>query len=146
MTAGRINTAEWDVEGFNVTNACQNLWMRKDANAYRLPVFATGAQQSFEVIRGHLTFRFSAKGRVSVAGKIDGKSVSGSFQLLATDFGIPSCYCDTSFYYNGLIPVSFPNQDYFSVVTFMGSSGVPKITGREDAYDMELIADDQVVE
>jgi len=146
MTAGRINTAEWDVEGFNVTNACQNLWLRKDANAYRLPVFATNAQQSFEVIRGNLTFRFSAKGRVSVSGKIDGKSVSGSFQLLATDFGIPACHCDTSFYYNGLIPVSLPNQDYFSIVTFMGSSDVPKITGREDAYDMELTADDQVVE
>jgi hypothetical protein len=142
--AGRIHTAECgDIGGFYVTNACQNLWLRKDVSAYRLPVFASNAQKSFEVTRGTLTFRFGAKGRVTVAGKIDGVAVSGSFQLLATDFGIPACHCDPSFYYNGLIPVVFPKQGYSSVVTFMGGSGVDKITGRDEAYDLILTADDQ---
>ena len=146
MLIGRMMSFDYSEDGFLVTNCYQNLWARRDAQNYRLPVFARGAQKSLSVLRGDLLFRFSAKGKVTVAGKLDGRSVSGSFQLLATDFGIPSCYCDTSFYYNGLIPVLFPRQDYFSAVTFMGSSGTPQITGKDEDYDLNLMSDDQVAE
>ncbi len=147
MLIGRMLPDGYDAEdGFQVTNCYQNLWLRKDAASYRLPVFASGAQKSLSVSRGNLLFRFSAKGKVSVAGKLDGKSVSGSAQLIATDFGIPSCYCDPTFYYNGLVPVALPRQDYFSTVTFMGSSGVEKITGKDENFDLTLSSEDQTVE
>ena len=146
MLTGRMMSADGEVEGFSVTNCYQNLWARKDAQSYRLPVFASGAQKSLAVMRGDLLLRFSAKGKVTIAGKLDGKSVSGSCQLITTDFGIPSCLCDTSFYYNGLLPIALPRQDYFSIVTFMGSSGTSKITGKDEDYDLELTSDDQVVE
>lgn len=142
---GYVQTEESN-DGFSVTNGYQNLWLRKDAADFRLPVFASSAQSSLAVVRGELRLRFGSKGRVTVAGKIDGKSVSGTFQLLSTDFGIPTCHCDSSFYHNGLIAISFPRQDYFALVTFMGSSGVAKITGRDDDYDLELSSEDQVVE
>ena len=143
---GRMASEDDVLDGFMVTNCYQNLWLRKDVSTFRLPVFASGAQKSLPVVRGNLQLRFGQRGKVTVAGKIDGKSVSGSCQLLATDFGIPSCFCDTSFYYNGLIPVSLPRQDYFSVVTFMGSSGAVKITGKDEDYDLELMSDDQIAD
>jgi len=42
--------------------------------------------------------------------------------------------------------VFLPRQDYFSVVTFMGSSGAVQITGKDEDYDLDLTADDQAVE
>ena len=146
MLTGRMMTTGGGTDGFSVTNCYQNLWQRKDAASFRLPVFSSKAQKSLAVLRGDLLFRFSSKGSVTLAGKFGGKSVSGTCQLLATDFGIPSCLCDTSFYYNGLIPVFLPRQDYFSVVTFMGSSGTAQITGKDEDYDLTLTSDDQVAE
>ena len=143
---GRMATVDDGAGGFLVTNCYQNIWLRKDVSAFRLPVFASGAHKTLAVVRGDLMFRFSGKGKITLAGKLDGKSVSGTCQLLATDFGIPSCYCDTSFYYNGLIPVFLPRQDYFSLVTFMGSSGAVQITGKDEDYDLDLTSDDQSVE
>lgn len=130
--------------GFQVTGAYQDIWQRKDksAAAYHLPLFASGAKGTLQIVRGTLTFAFGSRGRVTVTGKIDGRSVSASTQLLTVSYGLPSCYC-FPLAHNGLVVVSIPNSNYFSIVEVIGDGMAQKISGM-DGIDLLLSASDQV--
>lgn len=71
-------------EGAHYAEAVQNAWLRKDMS---LPAFATGAKQPVlalsQVDSYDLVCKFSAKGAVSVSGKVNGAAATCTAQLLA---------------------------------------------------------------
>jgi len=133
---GAVNT-DVSETGITMADVVQDLWSRTDKASFRLPVFASGASVEYEFADGDdsgaLVFRFGAKGKVTVKGKVNGKSVSGSTQLLLDDVGPSSCMCFEKSY-NGRIVVSFPKAGFCRTFSFSADYLVGKIS----EYDIVL--------
>lgn len=103
----------------------QNIWKRSDAAKYRLPVFLTSAKKTIRVTRGSLTLAFGKNGSVKMAGKIDGKKVSGSTQLEVMNFDEAQCGCFWMAY-NCRVFINVPSVVYFTCVDVTISPGNDK--------------------
>jgi len=126
--------------GFAVlSNAVQNLWSHPSKSSFQLPTFASGASVTMDfddaVDSGSLAFRFGAKGKVTVAGNVNGVKVSGSCQLLLDDIGPSACLCFAKSY-NGRIVVSFPKAGFCRTFSFSGDYEVVQITTSDIVLDI----------
>lgn len=138
-----IGLFETDVAGgFTVlSNAVQNLWTCPARRAFAHPVFASGASYTVTFAdgedRGTLSFRFGTKGKVIVAGKVNGVTVSGSGQLLLDTIGPSACLCFARSF-NGRVVVSFPKAGFCRTFAFSGDCETERI-GPSDIY-MEALS------
>lgn len=121
-----------DAANFLVTsNAVQNIWKRADAADFLLPAFEKGtvkevAYEDAAFGASSLSFKFGAKGAVTVAGSIGGAKVSASAQLLLDDIGMSACKCfNCSF--NGRIVVFVKSLGYCRTFDFSGDAEVGAI-------------------
>ena len=137
---GTLESAD-DVANFTVlSNAVQNLWKRSDASAFPLPVFAKGtavacAYDDPEFGVCELAFKFGAKGAVTIAGKVNGGSVSASARLLLDDIGPSACRCFGSSY-NGRIVVAFKTLGYCRAFDFAADREVGVIGAADIVLDL----------
>jgi len=128
-----IGRVESDEAGWLAFDGEQNVWKRADAQKYALPKFAKGLTRPLKVTRGSLTLAFGSSGAVKVSGKIDGRKVSASTNLLLDSFDEAQCGC--FFYgYNCRLFIYIPSVDYFTCVEVTIAPGPETKT----KYDVNL--------
>ena len=127
-TAGTVVPSS---ESWLAFDGVQLLQKRSDAKKYSLTMFpSAGAKRTVTVARGKLTFTFANSGSVNLAGKIDGKKVSGSATLLNQDYGDAQCGCYMSAW-NCRMFVNLPAVDYFRVFEVTVAPDSAKVKGGE---------------
>lgn len=114
-----------------VSNAVQNIWKRSDAVAFELPTFAKNASSTLafedpEFGPCELSFKFGAKGKVTVAGFIGEKKASATAQLLIDSIGPSPCLCFARSF-NGRIVVAVKSLGFCRTFGFSGDADVTMI-------------------